>query len=223
MPYRLTLSILLVVVLAVSSQAQATAFLGVAVGEPSGEKAKGAAVVEVLPDSPAAKSGLVEGDVILAVNGVKIKTPKELVETIQSLKTGDEVKLKVRRDGEKRKVTVTLGERPETLFGPDTPARPPRKDPRPMIGIAFGAPASFDRPEEPDSFVIVTVFAGSPAEEAGIKEGDVLVEVDGKKVEGYKQLIRQLRNKKAGDKVVLKIERDGETIEKKVTLKVIEP
>ncbi len=223
MPYRLTLSVLLVVVLAVSSKAQATAFLGVAVGEPSGEKAKGAAVLTVLPDSPAAKSGLAEGDVILVVNSVKIKTPMELVETIRSLKTGDEVKLKVRREGEKQKITVTLGKRPETLFDPNTPARPPRKDPRPMIGIAFGAAASSDRPEEPQSFVVITVFPGSPAEEAGIKEGDVLVEVDGKKVESYKQVIRQLRNRKAGDKVILKIKRDDETIEKKVTLKVFEP
>ena len=92
-----------------------------------------------------------------------------------------------------------------------------------MIGIAFGAAASSDRPEEPQSFVVITVFPGSPAEEAGIKEGDVLVEVDGKKVESYKQVIRQLRNRKAGDKVILKIKRDDETIEKKVTLKVFEP
>lgn len=216
-------SVLLVGVLAVSSEAQATGYLGVAVEEPSGEKAKGAAVAEVLPDSPAAKSGLAKGDVIVAVDSVKIKTPKELVETIRSLKTGDEVKLKVRRDGEKQKIVVTLGERPEKFFGTYTPARSQRKDPRPMIGIAFGAAASPDRSDKPPSFEIVMVLPGSPAEEAGVKEGDLLVEVDGKKVEGYKKLMSQLRKKTAGDKAILKIKRDGKTIEKKVTLKAIEP
>jgi len=197
--------------------AQAAGYLGVKVANPSGEKAKGAAVVIVSADSPAEKSGLAEGDIILAVNRAKIAGPVELVKAIRSLKAGDEVKLKVLRDGEKRKLTVTLGERPEP------PPSPPRKEPQPFIGLAFAAATLVDQPDEPVALTIVQVITDGPAAKAGIKPGDILVEFDGKKVKGYKQLVDLVQAKKVGDEVALKIERNGKTMEKKVTLKGFQP
>jgi len=207
----------LLVFVTVFSRAQAAGYLGVAVGEPLDEKAKGAAVVKVIADSPAAKSGLAEGDIILAVNKVKIASPMELVKAIQSQKAGDEVKLKVLRGGETQKLTVTLGERPEE------PPRPPSEEPQPFIGLAFAAASLPDQPDEPVALTIVQVIADGPAAEAGIKPGDVLVEFDGKKVKSYKQLVALVQAKKVGDEVDLKIERNGKTMEKKVTLKGFQP
>ncbi len=197
--------------------AQAAGYLGVAVGEPSGDEAKGAAIVAVIADSPAEKIGLAKGDIVLAVNKVKVASPIEMVKAIQSMKEGDEVKLKVRRDGKTKKVTVTLGERP------DPPSDSIDEVVRPFIGIGFRAAISPDQPETPNNLTIARVAPDSPAQKADIKPGDILVQFEGKKVKTFKQLVSLVQEKKVGDEVVLKIERDGKTLEKKLTLKGLRP
>lgn len=145
------------VLFAFVSTAQAAGYLGVAVGDPSGDKAKGAAIVVVIADSPAEKIGLAEGDIVLAVDKVKIGGPVELVKAIKSLKAGEEVKLKVLREGKKRNVTVTLGERPES------PTRPDHEGMRPFIGIACRPSISPDEPGTPSKLTVSHGFVHHPA------------------------------------------------------------
>ena len=82
--------------------------LGVGVTE--SENGEGAMVTSVTPDSPAAKAGLQQGDIITEFDGTKTNTSDELVAAVQSHKVGDQVKLTYIRNGQQNTATVTLAE-----------------------------------------------------------------------------------------------------------------
>jgi membrane-associated protease RseP (regulator of RpoE activity) len=88
------------------------AFLGVAVRDSSNPA--GAALVRVVPDSPAADAELRAGDVITAVDGKTVADASALTESIGAHDTGDEIEVTYRRDGDSKSVTVTLGDRTPT-------------------------------------------------------------------------------------------------------------
>jgi putative serine protease PepD len=84
------------------------AYLGVSLPD------DGAAKVQVVPNTPAARGGLRTGDVVIEVEGQRIETGDQLRDAIDAQKPGDELELKVRRGSQERDVTVELGTRPET-------------------------------------------------------------------------------------------------------------
>jgi len=88
------------------------AWLGVATAEAAG--ATGATVATVTPGSPAARAGLAEGDRITEVGDTRIDTPDDVAEALEPRTPGDEVAVRVERDGRERVITVDLGARPET-------------------------------------------------------------------------------------------------------------
>jgi S1-C subfamily serine protease len=91
------------------------AFLGVSSGlAPEG----GAAVGGVVPNGPAAKAGLREGDTIVEINDQPVRDPDDVSAVVNSRRPGDEVRVVVERDGERRTLTVTLGEQPEQASNP---------------------------------------------------------------------------------------------------------
>lgn len=82
------------------------AFLGVLTG-PATAQIRG-----VMPGSPAAAAGLRAGDVILAVGGRSVRRGAELQDCIRRYRAGDEVSLRVAREGRRLELRVTLGARP---------------------------------------------------------------------------------------------------------------
>jgi S1-C subfamily serine protease len=86
------------------------AFLGVSSGPaPEG----GAAVGGVIADGPAARAGLREGDTIVQINDQPVRDPDDVSAVVNARRPGDEVRVIVERGGERRTLTVTLGEQPE--------------------------------------------------------------------------------------------------------------
>jgi len=79
------------------------------------EDDKGVMVKHVEENSAAAKAGIIKGDVITTVDGEKVDNPDELIEIIQSMEEGDQVKIKLLRDNKKKTVTATL-EKIDHLF-----------------------------------------------------------------------------------------------------------
>src|SRR5882724_4227738 len=72
-------------------------FLGVAVG-PATDKDDGVVIQEVIPNSPAAKAGLKNGDVMLKFNGQPVKNVEEFLHGVAARKPGEKINLQVRRD-----------------------------------------------------------------------------------------------------------------------------
>lgn len=77
----------------------------------------GALVESVVKDKPAADAGVLAGDIIVEANGESIKTHEELVDIVVSCMIGDELKLKIYRDGKYLNLTVTIGNKTDMDFG----------------------------------------------------------------------------------------------------------
>ena len=90
-------------------------YIGISVSTlTDGYTAFGASVVSVVEDSPAAEAGIQAGDVITAIDGETVTTRDELVNAVKTKSVGDEVVLRVLREGQTSDITVTVGEQTQT-------------------------------------------------------------------------------------------------------------
>lgn len=101
------------------------AYLGLSLREDTKSNEGGARVTRVVDDSPAAKAGVKDGDVIVGFGGDVVRGPAKVTEKLRTAKPGDKVTLDVRRDGKAQKFNIELGERPSTAWrfrsGEDAP------------------------------------------------------------------------------------------------------
>jgi serine protease Do len=171
---------------------------------------EGALVSKVLPDGPAAKSGIERGDVIVEFAGESIAEWRDLPRVVADTPVDSSVDVVVIRNGDRRTVKVKVGALDEPALaggGPDA-SNPAvygmrAQDVTPEIAEQLGLP-------DASGVVVTEVQPGSPADEAGLRRGDVIVEVNRKEVENLAQLREHLQN---GDKsVLLLIRRDDSTI-----------
>ena len=159
----------------------------------------GAIVVKVTPDSPAEKGGLKTGDVILRVNGNKVKDPRHLAMMVADIAPGTVAKITVLRDNERRTLEVKIGRMPSDdviakVFGKTGPAAISPAE----LGLSL-------RPsEDGEGVVIAGVDPDSRAAEKGLRPGDVILEVAGKKVKTPADFGKAIaRARKKGRKAVL--------------------
>jgi serine protease Do len=155
----------------------------------------GAIVAEVTPGGPASKSAIRPGDVIQQVDGQKITGASDVVDYVSSRDIGATVALHYARDGKAGETKVVLGELPnEDMKAPEQQGR---------IGLALQTltpdvadQLGIDRGTK--GAVITDVVSGSPAERAGLKPGEVIVEVDRGPVATSEQAVDALRAARAG-------------------------
>ncbi len=185
-------------------QAAEHGYLGVYLAPvPEGE-APGAIVQEIILDSPADRDGLRAGDKVISANDTTIDSAEQLIETTQALQSGSQLKLTLVRGSATEQLTITLGD------VPDRPLRDLPLKPRPSLGVALVAGEAPPR--------IAHVLPGSAAEQAGLQANDVIVVFDGRALANYQELIAMVAARKPGDTVNVKLKRNGEELEKPVTL-----
>ncbi|CAN5402611.1 Do family serine endopeptidase [soil metagenome] len=143
------------------------------------KSAEGALVAQPQDDSPAAKAGITPGDVITAVNGKTVKDAHELSRTIGSLAPGDSVKLAMVHDGKDKAVTLTLGKLPNSEQA--SAQSEEGADAAPRLGLTI-APAGAVEGAGHTGLVVTSVDPDGAAAERGFKQGDVILEVSGKRV-----------------------------------------
>ena len=176
-----------------------------------GKAEGGALVAGVEPESPAAKADVKPGDVIVSVNGKKVANPRDLAVDVAEVKPGETAKLDVLRNGETQTLTATVAALPND-GGSDGKAA---AEQHASIGIALGqltdeARNQLNLPDSTKGAVVAQVKPNSPAEMAGIKEGDVIVGVGTKAVASADQAQHAIRDAlKGGKTVALRILRDG--------------
>lgn len=167
---------------------------------------KGALVGRVIEGEPAERAGIQKGDVILEVEGRKIKDTKDLLNTVARLQPGRKVKVVVWRDGKERTFTVELGERPAEGEVSAEPA--PSKEDRIGLTVQDITPQMAERMEleKPEGVLISNVKPGSPGAKGGLQRGDVIHEMERQPVKSVKDYQRIL-SKVGKDSVLLWIQR----------------
>jgi serine protease Do len=174
--------------------------------------AEGALVSSVLDDSPAMKAGLRSGDVIVEYDGRRVGGAEELPRAVAATPVGRVVPLAVVRDGKRLTLSAKVGQLPET-------------------GEATGAPASSEKPSlglalEPVTpqlasqlglgdrrgLLVRGVQDDSPAANAGLRPGDVIVQVDRQPVTSVAEMRRVLAKHGKRGPVLFLVHRDGGTL-----------
>jgi len=176
----------------------------------------GALVADIFADSPAARSDLRTGDVILSMDGLTIDDVKTLTRLVADTKAGSKVSLEVRRGNGTEKVAVVVGQMPEQ--DPTTVARHTETNPSPpRLGLRVApltpeARSANGLDAQAQGVLVVEVDAGSPAERAGIKPGSVISMVGQQQVKGPRELIAEVRAAVESDRptVLLLIQQNGE-------------
>jgi serine protease Do len=173
----------------------------------------GALIANVQSDTPASRADLQPGDVITAVNGHTVKNPRDLAVDIAAVQPGEQAKLQVQHDGQSKTVTVTVGQLPgEQVASNQNPQHSGER-----LGLAL-APLSpdmrnqLDVPDGTNGAVIREVQPGSPADQAGLQAGDVIVGVGGKSISSPSEAARAIHNAAKDHAVALRIIRNGEPV-----------
>ena len=172
-------------------------------GFPPGERA--VLIGKMLEDTPASRAGLREGDIILEIDGRRMRTTSELIKTIGLTPPGQKVEVKIFRDQEEKILTLETGERPcprgEIINDLDVwrgiRVQELTEELAEELGLA---------PEE-EGVLISEVEAGSPAEEANLRPGDIIKEIVRIEVKSLRDFQEVLRGIKAGEDVLIRTAR----------------
>jgi serine protease Do len=175
----------------------------------------GALIAAVQPNTPAERGGLQPGDVIRSVNGEQVKNPRDLAVDVAGVQPGDTAHLDVLRDGHDQTVDVRVAQLPSEQKMAQNGGQPHSE--RSKLGLALG-PLSPDiagqlnLPDGTKGAVVTQVQPGSPADQAGIQAGDVIVGVGTHAVTDPAQAANAIRNAEHnGDQAVaLRIIHDGQ-------------
>lgn len=149
------------------------------------EKSEGVLVSDVIKDSPAEKSGLKQGDIIVEYNGVPIKTLCTFRNDISLLEPGATLALKVLRDGKKENIKVILGTYPDEVQIVKQ-ANQIGIDVSEVKDISQDILSKWGHSLNSEGLIITSVKRGSPADKVGIKPGMLLIQVNQKKVKSLK-------------------------------------
>jgi membrane-associated protease RseP (regulator of RpoE activity) len=175
------------------------------------------------------------GDRITAIDGQELTAETDLAKMIQARQPGEEISLTVQRLGEAedREVQVTLGENPDqpkqaylgVTYQPLPEISPGEGRPwvplpewpgfegkiLPFLPPSGAAPFEFQKPELPEGIdsaaIIGQVAEGSPAEAAGLQQGDLITALDGEPVADAGALAEAIRNHRPGEEITLTVNR----------------
>ena len=186
--------------------------------------ADGVKINNVTKESGAEKAGLKEGDVITKVGAEKIATPEDLIKAIKGYKPNDKVDITYNRSGKENKASATLGENKTKAYafnfngdfnGDDFAQLMPHGkipgmenfnfefDRKPKIGLQI------QDVEDGKGVSVKDVDEDTPAAKSGLKEGDIITQVNGKDISGVDELKESIKNMKEGDSVKLTYKRNG--------------
>jgi len=180
----------------------------------------GALIASVTPNSPASRAGLKTGDVVTAVDGRRVETGSDLQVIVSEDAPGSKIQLDVMRNGHPEKVDLTVGE-----YHKDTEVAAAAKDEsgHARLGIAISDLTPDVRQQlhldsDVQGVAVAQVQPGSPAEDAGLSGGDVIMELNRKPVTSAEQFRNEVKALPAGKDMLVTVWANGGT-----TFRVVHP
>jgi len=169
----------------------------------------GVLVTKVFPGDPAEEAGIRAKDIILAVNGKKVDSSRELSLTIAESPVGQKTQLLVLRDGAEKTFAIELGKRPDKMVA----AQSPEIEKKNPLGIAVSnlTPEIVQqfRLQAEKGVMVVGVEPDSKGEEAGVLPGDLIKEINHQGVDNVDQYLKELGKFKEGETISLYILRSN--------------
>jgi serine protease Do len=207
-----------------------SSWLGVETHEVTADKAKelklsaerGVVLGKIVPDSPAAKAGLKENDVVTEINGQRVEGAAQFRRMIHEIPAGRTIQLTVWRDGRTQTINATLGKSEQGRHAmkmmtptpgtfafrmPEMPEIPSMEwngtmllGGQPRLGIdaeeISGQLGAFFGAPDGEGILVRDVASGSPAEKAGVKAGDVITSLNGERIRTVGELREKLSAKR---------------------------
>jgi serine protease Do len=175
---------------------------------------RGCLVGDIATGSPAAKAGIMRGDVITEFNGKEIESVGSLRNLVAQSKIGSHARLKLLRNGKERELAAVIAELPKEVAGAPIEPSPENiqtnslsditvmdltKDIAKQLGLGANDKGA----------VVVRVEPGSPADDSGLKKGDVIQEIDRKRITGTRDFSKIAATVPSGDTPLLFVNRGG--------------
>jgi serine protease Do len=185
----------------------------------------GALISTVNPNGPADKAGIQPGDVVVEFNGKPVKDSDALVAMVVKTKPGTSVPLVIYRNNQRKTITVTVDEldleaeqsRGARRGGGRTPDQSAPEPTTTSFGMTLDSVTPdmarrLDLPSNAGGAIVSDVERNSPAANAGIAPGDVILEVNRQKVANVSQVTRELQKVQPGQVAFVLLWRDGTNV-----------
>lgn len=174
-------------------------------------KPEGALVTQVAPNSPAARSGLKAGDVILKFNGQAISRTAELLNYLYRTSPNQKIDLQILRDDRSRNISATLTTAPD-----DTPAKaegkPENSGPILGVGIRNVTPQEMSQLDIKGGALVTEVSRGGIAALARIQPGDIITQIDNNRIENTQDFLKAVSALKQGSVARVSLIRQGQRV-----------
>jgi serine protease Do len=194
-------------------------YLGVGLNDVTPDNAKffklngttGALIAQVTPNSPASRAGLKEGDVVTAVNGQQVQTAGDLQVAVSEVAPGTKIQLEVQRNGQPDKVDLTVG---EYHHDDEVAASASDESGHARLGISIAdltpdIRQQLNLPSDVQGVAVAQVQPASPAEDAGLAGGNVILELNRQPVKSAEQFRDQVKQLPAGMDLLLLVWANG--------------
>jgi serine protease Do len=175
-------------------------------------------VSDVMADSPAKKAGFERADVLVEYDGKSMDSPTHLRNAVAQTPIGKKVTVKLIRDKKPKTIEVAIAEQPKSLGQPSAETSKESTAPPGVLSdldvreLNEELAARYGLKATERGVVVVGVKAGSTAEEMGVREGDIILEVNRKTVGSLKSYEQAASGLAKDQAVLLLIKRKGQTI-----------
>lgn len=171
---------------------------------------RGALVADVTTNSPAARAGFQIGDVVIAMDGKPLRSADELSWQVAITPAGRQMQFAVLRGGKKLTITTRLEQSPDETSQPAVAAPPPAKKSALGMTVSDISPTIARELGEPNlrGAVVMSVEPDSPALEAGVERGDIVVRIGEDEVKSLDDYAKGVRSQPVGGMIRLLLRRD---------------
>jgi serine protease Do len=179
---------------------------------------KGVLVSDVMDDSPAKKAGFERADVILEYDGKPMDSPTHLRNAVAQTPVGKKVAVKILRDKKPKTIDVTIAEQPKSMAQSGEDESGETAAPAGVLSdlevreLTEELAGRYGLKSSERGVIVVRVRPGSNAEELGVREGDIILEVNRQAVTSVKAYERIASKLPKDQSVLLLLKRQGRTI-----------